>query len=644
MLVPPDGRGTGRTRDWLPTGGTLPAAAFETRHRTVVILLWIHVLGLPLFAIARGYPWYHGLLDTSPILVCAIAAMSRRFNRRGRASIGALGLVTCSAIFTHLWGGVTEAHFHFFVVVALLSLYEDWVPWGLAIAYVLVHHGVMGAIDPRSVFGDNPSAQAHPWRWAGIHAGFIGALAIVNIVSWRSNEKARIGQTAARRALAHRATHDPLTGLPNRPAFVGQVERALDRRRDDAHAQGRVAVMFVDIDDFKLVNDSLGHGAGDRLLEAVAQRLTEALRPQDVVARFGGDEFTVLVADVIDEADARRVAERLAAALVPPIDLDGESRFVTASVGLAIGGDGYGDADQLLQDADAAMYRAKANGKARCDTFDDSLRADAIRRLALESGLREALAHDELTLHYQPQVRLPDGLITGAEALIRWQHPDLGAVSPAEFIPMAERLGVIEEIGAWVVRTACAEAVAWGRDDLEIAVNVSPRQLSTPEFADIVRDALARSGLDAHRLCLEVTETALLADVEAAHAMLARLRELGVLLAVDDFGVGHASLRHLRQLLPVDVLKIDKSFVDGLAEDREDAAIISAVVRLAEGLGLDCIAEGVETAEQAEALSAMGCSNAQGWHFARPMPAEAIRAMLRPDAEAPAAAVTRAHA
>jgi diguanylate cyclase (GGDEF)-like protein len=626
VLVPPDGRRTGRTHDWLPTGGTLPAAAFETRHRTVVVLLWLHVVGLPLFALARGYPWYHGLVDTSPIFVCAIAAMSRRFNRRGRASIASLGLVTCSAIFTHLWGGVTEAHFHFFVVVALLSLYEDWVPWSLAIGYVLIHHGVMGAIDPRSVFGDNPSAQRHPWEWAGIHAGFIGALAIVNMVSWRSNEKARIGQTAARKALAHRATHDPLTGLPNRPAFVERVERALDRRRTDPDARGRVAVMFVDVDDFKLVNDSLGHGAGDRLLEAVAQRLTDALRPQDVVARFGGDEFTVLVSDVADADAARAVAQRLADALRAPIDLDGESRFVTASVGLALGGDG--GADQLLQDADAAMYRAKANGKARCDTFDDSLREAAVRRLALESGLREALARDELTLAYQPQVRLPEGRVTGAEALIRWQHPELGPVSPAEFIPMAERLGVIEEIGAWVLRTACAEAVSWGREDLEIAVNVSPRQLSTPELADIVLDALQSSGLAPHRLCLEVTETALLADVESAHAMLARLRALGVLLAVDDFGVGHASLRHLRQLLPVDILKIDKSFVDGLAEDREDAAIVSAVVRLAEGLGLDCVAEGVETEDQAAALSAMGCAYGQGYHFARPLSSAALAEML----------------
>jgi diguanylate cyclase (GGDEF)-like protein len=419
-----------------------------------------------------------------------------------------------------------------------------------------------------------------------------------------------------------------LTGLPNRPAFVEQVESALERRRGDASALGRVAVMFVDVDDFKLVNDSLGHGAGDRLLESVARRLTDALRPQDVVARFGGDEFTVLVADVADEDDARQVAQRLADALIAPIDLDGESRFVTASVGLALAGEG--GAAQLLQDADAAMYRAKANGKARCDTFDDSLRASAIRRLALESGLREALVREQLTLAYQPQVRLPEGAITGVEALIRWQHPELGTVSPAEFIPMAERLGLIEDIGSWVLWTACAEAASWPREDVEIAVNVSPRQLSQPDFADVVRAALSTSGLQPHRLCLEVTETALLADVDAAHAMLAQLRELGVLLAVDDFGVGHASLRHLRQLLPVDIIKIDKSFVDGLAEDREDAAIVSAVVRLAEGLGLECIAEGVETEVQAAALTRMGCGMAQGYHFARPMSDEALRAVLLP--------------
>jgi diguanylate cyclase (GGDEF)-like protein len=621
--------GGGRARRWLPSGGTLPAAAFETRHRTVVALLWLHVVALPAFAVARGYPLPHGLLDTLPILICALGAGHRGLGRRARASIGALGLVTCSAIFTHLWGGVTEAHFHFFVVVALLSLYEDWVPWGLSIGYVLVHHGVMGALDPGSVYGAHSEAVAHPWRWAAIHAAFIGALASVNIVSWRSNELARLRANDAGAALAHRATHDPLTGLPNRGAFVEHVEAALERRVGRAGGSGHVAVLFVDVDDFKLVNDSLGHGAGDRLLEAVARRLTTALRPQDVVARFGGDEFTILVADVAGEDEARAVAARLADALRPPIELDGATHFVTASVGLAVAGaDHAEDADLLLQHADAAMYRAKEQGKARCEAFDDSLRAIALRRLALEGGLREALSGGELRLEYQPQVRLPGGEITGVEALLRWRHPQLGPVSPVEFVPIAERLGLIEAIGDWVVREACAEAMRWARTDVDVAVNVSPRQLVAPGFADAVRDALAASGLAPQRLCLEITETALLADVGRTGAMLGRLRELGVLLAVDDFGVGHASLRHLRQLLPVDVIKIDRSFVEGVVADCEDAAIIAAVVRLGTGLGLECVAEGVECAEQADALAALGCGSAQGYFFARPLAPEALAALL----------------
>jgi diguanylate cyclase (GGDEF)-like protein len=637
VLPDQDGRGV-RRREWLPSGGTLPTAAFEARHRAVVVLLWLHVIALPVFALSRGYRLEHGAIDALPILICAGAAMYRRLDRRARASIGSLGLVTCSAIVVHLSGGVTEAHFHFFVVVALLSLYEDWVPWGLAIAYVLVHHGVMGTLDPKSVYGDHAAAERHPWEWAGIHAAAIGALAGVNLVSWRSNERARVSDDHSRAQLSWRAQHDPLTGLPNRRAFVEQVEHALDRRVGDPVAEGHVAVLFVDVDDFKVVNDSLGHGAGDRLLEEVAERLSASLRPRDVVARFGGDEFTVLVADVADHVHGLQIAERLAAALRPAILLDGEPRFVTASVGLAIAGaEPLAVADpqqaaQLLRDADAAMYSAKAQGKARCAIFDDSLRADALRRLDLEGSLREALEHDELSLVYQPQVRLPDGAITGVEALIRWRHPRLGMISPGEFIPMAERLGLVLDIGAWVVREACLEAASWDRDDLDVAVNVSPRQLSDDGagLAEAVGEALRVSGLAPHRLCLEVTETALLAGVGGARETLAVLRGLGVQLAVDDFGVGHASLLHLRELLPVDLLKIDKAFVDNVTADAEDAAIIAAVIRLAGGLGLDCLAEGVEDAEQAAALAELGCGAAQGYHFARPLPPAELALLLAP--------------
>jgi diguanylate cyclase (GGDEF)-like protein/PAS domain S-box-containing protein len=716
-------------RGWLPAGGTLPADAFEARHRTVAWLLWLHVLALPAFAVSRGYPLTHGLLDTLPIVLCATGATLHVFGQRGRASLGALGLVTCSAIFTHLWGGVTEAHFHFFVVVALLSLYEDWVPWGLACAYVLIHHGLMGALDPSSVYGTHADAAQHPWRWALIHAAFITGLAGVNLVSWRSNEMARRGagrseqrfrsafddaprgmaivdeagvamevnaalasatgypvaQLVGRRLadlcppagtvqapgerrllradgtsgwalwtasplgasghsvvhvvdisvrkhaeheLLWRAHHDPLTGLPNRHEFVGRVEQALERRRGGGEA-GHVAVLFVDLDDFKVVNDSLGHGAGDRLLEGVAARLRSALRPQDVIARFGGDEFSVLLPGVSGEAQALAIVERLAASLRTAIDLDGQARFVTASVGLALGGGRSRDgATELLADADAAMYRAKELGKARCEVFDDSMRARAVERLELEGSLREVLARDELYLDYQPQVALPGGAIVGVEALLRWRHPRLGIVSPATFVPIAERTGQIVEIGAWVLREACAQATRWSSDALEIAVNVSARQLEAPDFAALVRGVLDDTGLRPRRLCLEVTETALLADADGARAMLAELKAIGVRVAVDDFGVGHASLRHLRRLLPVDALKIDKSFVDGVVDDAADAAIVEAVVRLAGGLGLECVAEGVEDAAQADVLTAIGCHTAQGFLFARPMAPEGVAELL----------------
>ena len=627
-------------RDWLPVGGTLPDAAFEARHRAVVWLLWLHVLALPAFAVARGYALRHGLLDVLPVVLCAAGATAHRFDRRGRASLGALGLVTCSAVFTHLWGGVTEAHFHFFVVVALLSLYEDWVPWGLACGYVLVHHGIMGVLDPKSVYGTHADAAQHPLQWALIHAGFISALAGVNLVSWRSNEAARIEAGASadrfRHELLWQAHHDPLTGLPNRRAFVQRIDDALERcAASPAGAAAHVAVLFVDVDDFKVVNDSLGHAAGDRLLEAVAQRLSSAVRPQDVIARFGGDEFSILLPGVTGERQALRIVERLADALRAPIDLDGEARFVTASVGVALAGDRDRDRDReathaasLLQDADAAMYRAKELGKDRCEVFDDSMRARAVERLELESALREAPGRGQLYLDYQPQVALPGGAVVGVEALLRWRHPRLGTVPPGVFVPIAERTGQIVEIGAWVLHEACAQAMRWESDALEIAVNVSARQLEDGDFADVVRSVLARTGVPPRRLCLEVTETALLADADGARAMLAELKAIGVRVAVDDFGVGHASLRHLRQLLPVDTLKIDKSFVDGVVDDPEDAAIVEAVVRLAAGLGLECVAEGVEHAAQADVLADIGCHAAQGFHFARPMAPDAVAGLL----------------
>jgi diguanylate cyclase (GGDEF)-like protein len=429
--------------------------------------------------------------------------------------------------------------------------------------------------------------------------------------------------------LAFHAHHDVLTGLPNRALFVDRLGEAIDRRHNGG---GEVAVAFIDLDNFKVINDSLGHGSGDRLLTAVAQRLSQVLREGDVVARFGGDEFTVFLRDVVDEAHALRIAERLATVLGPPFVLDGEQRFLTASLGLTVTGPENASAHELLRDADAAMYRAKEQGKARCEVFDDSMRARAVERLDLESGLRHALERDEMRLVYQPEVDLETGRIVAVEALLRWAHPVYGIVSPVKFIPIAEQSGVIVPIGAWVLREACSAAARWRRTEagrgLEVAVNLSPRQLGSVDLLDVVSQAIEAAGLEPSALCLEITETALMADMHTATETLQALKQLGVRLAIDDFGIGYSSLMHLKQLLPVDLLKIDKSFVDGVIDFDEDRAIVEAVINLAASLGVDAIAEGVETGEQAAALREMHCGLAQGFHFARPESVEKISKLL----------------
>ena len=387
-------------------------------------------------------------------------------------------------------------------------------------------------------------------------------------------------------------------------------------------------MLLVDLDDFKVVNDSLGHSAGDRLLSGVAERLCRVLRPADVIARFGGDEFTVLLPGITSEGYALGVARRLAEALREPLVLDGERRYVSASVGVSFSGPGEDDPHALLRDADAAMYRAKEMGKSRCEVFDDSMRERALERLELESGLRHALADGELRLVYQPLVTLDDGRVTGVEALLRWDHPVFGVVAPLRFVSLAERNGLIIPIGAWVLREACGQLAAWGDDALSVSVNVSARQLGSTDLVDVVGAALEDSGIEPIRLCLEITETAMMADPGAIGETLAALKALGVRLAVDDFGVGHASLRQLRALLPVDTLKIDKSFVDGITDDADDAAIVEGVVRLAHSLGLQAVAEGVETADQVAMLRSFSCQTGQGYHFARPAEPEAIARML----------------
>jgi diguanylate cyclase (GGDEF)-like protein/PAS domain S-box-containing protein len=425
--------------------------------------------------------------------------------------------------------------------------------------------------------------------------------------------------------LDHQAHHDPLTALPNRALFDRTLAQALERRSE---SNTRLAVLFVDIDDFKVINDSLGHRAGDELLVAAADRLLDAVRPGDTIARFGGDEFVILLERIMSLSDLRRIADRVAAEIKRPFELDGRQRFLSSSIGIAVadGGEGEVTAEELLRDADAAMYQAKEHGKAKMEFFDRGVRSRAVERLELEGELRDALAGGELSLAYQPEVMLSDTTrMFGVEALLRWQHPELGSVSPARFVPIAEQSGLIVPIGEWVLEEACRQAARWraqGHTDFVMAVNLSPRQLSSPQLAGVVQAALRVNDLPPSALCLEITESAIMEDPEAAHRILQGLKGLGVKLAIDDFGVGYSSLSHLKYLLPVDVIKIDKSFVDGLLESRDARAIITAIVQLAHALGVIAVGEGVESAEQAAALRDLGCHVAQGYHFSKPVPAD----------------------
>ncbi len=425
--------------------------------------------------------------------------------------------------------------------------------------------------------------------------------------------------------LARLALHDPLTDLPNRLLLVNRLDELLVRR--ELHGDA-VVVLFIDLDRFKVINDGIGHQTGDEVLRAAAQRLAAAF-PDEFIARFGGDEF-VLVHSAPTWIDTDVLAARVHAVFERPIAVNGYELFLTASVGVSHATD-HDTSETLLRDADSAMYEAKDGGRSRTTVFDETLRERATRRLDWENSLRHALDRTEFRLVYQPVVALSDGAPVGFEALLRWDHPTLGAVSPADFIPVAEDTGSIVEIGAWVIAEAVGQLGTWDRelgiDDLWMTVNVSTRQLATPSLVGIIQAALTEAGIEPGRLHLEITETALILDDDRSLKTLQALRDMGVRLAIDDFGTGYSSLTYLKQL-PIDVLKIDRSFVDGLGTDPNDTSIVRMILSLASALDLTAIAEGVETQLQLDALCEYGCELGQGYLWSPGLPADELVAWL----------------
>jgi diguanylate cyclase (GGDEF)-like protein len=474
--------------------------------------------------------------------------------------------------------------------------------------------------------------QRGQWQ---ILSGVLAAMALVYFVVQailsryrrllREQEAQRVAQEER---IRHQAYHDPLTGLPNRTRFGESLGEALRRAK---RSQSQLALLFVDLDHFKRVNDSLGHDAGDRLLNVIAERIRGAIREVDLLFRMGGDEFTVLLEDARGPEEAAHVAQRMLAAIGEPLQLQHHELSVSASIGIALYPRDELAGEQLLKSADTAMYRAKELGRNRHAFFAPEMNQRMEQQMLMEAALRRALKNDEFRLYYQPRVSASTGRAVGAEALLRWQHPEWGLMEPASFVPLLEESGLIVPVGDWVLAQACKQARAWqdAGTPLRVSVNLSSRQFRSETLIDSVSGALQASGLAPQLLELELTESLLIENVEHAMRIMARLKELGTAISIDDFGTGYSSLGYLKRF-PIDCLKIDRSFVRDLASSAKDAAIVDAISALAGSLGLGLVAEGVEEASQVEFLRSRQCTELQGFLFSRPLPADAVaEALLR---------------
>ena len=550
-----------------------------------------------------------------------------------------------SALLIHLSGGRIETHFHVFGSLAFLAFYRDWKVLATAAVVVAADHFLRGMFWPQSVFG---IVTAGSFRWLE-HAAWVFFEVSFLVFACRQN-LAEMTQDAMQRALLENtneliehevqrrtaeleqlALHDALTGLPNRASTYKLIQTVIDCDKECCSA-----LLFLDFDRFKWINDSLGHDVGDQLLQQIAARLRGAIRKTDelgssTAARLGGDEFVILLDELSNPEDALVVADRLLAALAEPHTLVGRQVYATASIGVVANLQSYSSPGDALRDADTAMYEAKSAGKGRYILFDQTMHSTANERLRLEHELRSALANQEFFLEYQPIVSLESGQTVGFEALLRWNHPRRGRIMPSDFVAVAEETGLIVNIGAWAIDQACRECANWrrrfhGATQQQVHVNLSRRQLTT-DLVETVRAALEKHGLSPNSLHLEVTETAVMENLAVALATLTALRELQVKIDMDDFGTGYSSLACLQEL-PIDILKIDRSFIEKMDCNRKCAAMVHAVTNLSRNLGLAAVAEGIETAEQLVMLRSIGCPLGQGYFFSRPMAADEVAEYL----------------
>jgi diguanylate cyclase (GGDEF)-like protein len=727
---------TSTLRRFLPDGRTMADREFAVRQRWMTAVLGAHVPFLVAVGLARSQGVLHLFAEVVlPLGFLTWLSAWARFSPVVRAILTTTGLVASSSILVHLTDGLIESHFHFFVLVPLVTLYQHWTPFGVMIAWVLFHHGVVGVLDPDAVY-NHPAAINSPVVWALVHAAFVGAASVASVVSWRLNEDERrrtelllvasaqpiygrdrdgritmasrslaallgarprdlvgqrdhdllhagpvegceicdavVGERAeeladpffelgdrripveissrrlgagaghgsvvvsftdisTRRAheeeLRHRAHYDDLTGLANRSLVS---ERLGDALAGLASADHDLAVLVVDLDGFKVVNDSLGHEAGDVVLRTVGDRLAAAA-PQATVGRLGADEFVVVLAEVSDADQVGRVAERILAELGVPVDFGDHQFTVAASVGTKVTRDDRLTAADLLRDAEAALAVSKRHRRGRTTEFDDAMRTDAQRRLHLTSALRRAVRTRSLAVAYQPRVDIHRGEIVGVEALCRWTDDELGPISPQEFIPLAEECGLIGDVGAFVLEEATSQLDRWVGEledrRLGMAVNVSGVQIRDAGFFDGVEAALTERSFAPDQLTLEVTESTLVEGGTASFGRIDALRRLGVRISVDDFGTGYSSLATLRTL-PTDELKVDRILVHGIADDVQNQEMVRVVLAMADVLGLNIVAEGAETDADVETLRRLGCRFVQGYATGRPMDAAAVHELI----------------